>query len=58
VKRSIYEDPNRLMRREEDDEDGEWIKLAEMDPNSGRWTWHQRWRAFHQTPFDLWKSRR
>jgi hypothetical protein len=61
VKRSIYEDPNRLTPRREEDEDGdgvEWVKLAEQDMVTGRWTWHQRWRPFNETPFSQWEPRR
>jgi hypothetical protein len=60
VKRvSIYEDLNRLTpRREEDeDEDGEWVKLAEQDMATGRWTWQGRYKPFRQTPLGQWRPR-
>jgi hypothetical protein len=52
---STYE--NRHFAQPEPEDHAPWVKLAEMDPVTGRWTWHGHWRPFGQTPLMEWRLR-
>jgi hypothetical protein len=51
---SVYE--RYFLETRDDQDDGvEWVKLAELDPITGRWIQHGAWKPFGQSPLSEWK---
>jgi hypothetical protein len=52
---SVYE--SRFLEPPEDENRPEWVKLAEIDPVTGRWIQPGTWKPFRQTSLSEWKPR-
>jgi hypothetical protein len=53
---SVYE--QRFLDRPGAEDHTQWVRLGEVDMDTGRVSWLRNYRAFNETPLAEWKPRR